>query len=77
MDGTQFLDRGDPVDPEERIDRHGRTLAEHGVKIEVAQEDIGQLWKQKVSVDRYIWVERVVVASVGAVLYWAFQVLSK
>ena len=52
---------------------HSRELAEHGVRIEGAEENIKHLWKEKVSIDRYVWVERVVVAGCGAVLLWVLQ----
>ena len=61
---------------EDRLDRHGRTLAEHDVRLDVSEQNIGYLWKQKVSLERYIWVERVVMGGCGAALYWVFQVLS-
>ena len=58
---------------DDRFDRHGRTLAEHEVRLDVSEDNIEHLWKEKVSVDRYVWVERVVMAGCGAVLFWALQ----
>lgn len=64
------------MDAEERLDRHGKNIAILGVRVANAEGDIDSLWKQKVSMDRYMWVERAVMALIGALMAFAFQVMT-
>lgn len=61
------------MEHEERLDRHGREIAAHGVRLDGHDSDISHLWKTKVSTDRYIWVERIIMGLCGAILLWVLQ----
>lgn len=58
---------------DQTIREHDRMLAIHAEKHEAHELNIDKLWKHKVGVDRYVWVERLVTGIAGALLYFAFQ----
>lgn len=59
----------------ERAHDHGDLLQQHEVKLDMHGRELGQLWNKKVSVERYIWVERIVVGGAGAVLFYVLQMV--
>lgn len=58
---------------QDQFDAHSRDIGGLLATTREHSLSITQLWKEKVNFDRYIWVERFVMACVGALLMYAFQ----